>query len=127
MQISQGIQQNLSRWSRFRGTYRTLQEFHIDFRVTITTKALFLVNLRGYRYEQIQKILKLKNKGLTDQQIADDFNSKNIKTPTGKNYTRQLVLMTRYKYNKRLKRTKEHNVDVSPITLTYIFSYKIKK
>ena len=118
MLINHEIQQNQSRWNRFRGTYRTLQEFHIDFTVTITTKALSLVTLRGYRYEQIQKILKLKNKGLTDQQIAEHFNSKNIKTPTGKNYTRQLVLMTKYKYNKRLKRTKEHNVDVSPITLT---------
>ena len=99
----------------------------IKFTATITTKALSQFSLIGYRNEQIQKILKLKKKGLTDKQIADHFNSKNIKTPTGKNYTRQLVLMTRYKYNKRLKRTKEHNVDVSPITLTYIFSYKIKK
>ena len=63
----------------------------------------------------------LKNKGLTDQQIADHFNSQNIKTPTGKNYTRQLVLMTRYKYNKRLRRSAEYRVEVSPITLTYVF------
>ena len=90
----------------------------IKFTATITTKALSQFSLIGYRNEQIQKILKLKKKGLTDQQIADHFNSLNIKTPTSKSYTRQLVLMTRYKYNKRLKRTKEHNVDVSPITLT---------
>jgi hypothetical protein len=108
-------------------TYTGFDEIHIEFTATIRTSALSQFNLKGYRYEQIQKILKLKKKGLTDQQIADHFNSKNIKTPTGKNYTRQLVLITRYKYNKRLKRTKEHNVDVSPITLTYIFSYKIKK
>lgn len=107
--------------------YSEFKEIQIKFTATITTKALSQFSLIGYRNEQIQKILKLKKKGLTDKQIADHFNSKNIKTPTGKNYTRQLVLMTRYKYNKRLKRTKEHNVDVSPITLTYIFSYKIKK
>ena len=108
-------------------TYSGFKELSIEFNASITTTALSQFSLIGYRNEQIQKILKLKKKGLTDQQIADDFNSKNIKTPTGKNYTRQLVLMTRYKYNKRLKRTKEHNVDVSSITLTYIFSYKIKK
>ena len=108
-------------------TYTGFDEIHIEFTATIRTSALSQITLRGYRYEQIQKILKLKKKGLTDQQIADYFNSQNIKTPTGKNYTRQLVLMTRYKYNKRLERSKEHNVDVSPITLTYIFSYKIKK
>ncbi len=125
--INHGILLNRSQWSRFRLIYSEFKEIQIKFTATITTKALSQFSLIGYRNEQIQKILKLKKKGLTDKQIADHFNSKNIKTPTGKNYTRQLVLMTRYKYNKRLKRTKEHNVDVSPITLTYIFSYKIKK
>ena len=108
-------------------TYSEICGLRIKFTVKISTRKFSQFVLKGYRYEQIQKILKLKNKGLTDQQIADHFNSKNIKTPTGKNYTRQLVLMTRYKYNKRLRRSAEYRVEVSPITLTYIFSYKIKK
>ena len=101
--------------------YSGFKEIHIDFTATIRTSALSQFNLKGYRFEQIQKILKLKKKGLTDQQIADYFNSQNIKTPTGKNYTKQLVLMTRYKYNKRIKRSNTHKVKVSPITLKYIF------
>ena len=112
---------NPSRWSRFRGTYSNLSEILIEFTTTITTSSLSQFVLKGYRYEQIQKILKLKKKGLTDQQIADHFNAQNIKTPTGKNYTKQLVLMTRYKYNKRLKRSNTHTIKTSPITLTYIF------
>ena len=101
--------------------YSGFKEIHIDFTATIRTSALSQFNLKGYRFEQIQKILKLKKKGLTDKQIADHFNSQNIKTPTGKNYTKQLVLMTRYKYNKRLKRSKEYSVKVSPIIFKYIF------
>ena len=104
--------------------YFGFKEIHIDFTATIRTSALSQFNLKGYRFEQIQKILKLKKKGLTDKQIADHFNSLNIKTPTGKNYTRQLVLMTRYKYNKRILRSKEYSVEVSPITLTYVFIKK---
>ena len=91
-------------------TYSEFKEIQIKFTATITTKALSQFSLIGYRNEQIQKILKLKKKGLTDQQIADHFNSLNIKTPTGKSYTKQLVLMTRYKYNKRIQRSKEHSV-----------------
>ena len=65
----------------------------------------------------MQKILKLKEKGLTDQQIADHFNSLKIKTPTGKSYTKQLVLMTRYKYNKRIQRSREYSVTTTPIVI----------
>ena len=97
--------------------YSGFKEIHIDFTATIRTSALSQFNLKGYRFEQIQKILKLKNKGLTDQQIADYFNSQNIKTPTGKNYTRQLVLMTRYKYNKRIQRSREYSVTTTPMTI----------
>jgi len=89
----------------------------IKFTATITTKALSQFSLIGYRNEQIQKILKLKTKGLTDQQIADHFNSLNIKTPTGKSYTKQLVLMTRYKYNKRIQRSREYSVATTPIVI----------
>ena len=102
-------------------TYTGFDEIHIEFTATIRTSALSQFNLKGYRNEQIQKILKLKNKGLTDQQIADHFNIQNIKTPTGKNYTRQLVLMTRYKYNKRIERSKNYSVEVSPVIFKYIF------
>ena len=102
-------------------TYSEICGLRIKFTVKISTRKLSQFVLQGYRFEQIQKILKLKKKGLTDQQIADHFNSQNIKTPTGKNYTRQLVLMTRYKYNKRLKRSKEYSVKVSPIIFKYIF------
>jgi len=89
----------------------------IKFTASITTKALSQSSLIGYRNEQIQKILKLKKKGLTDKQIADHFNSLNIKTPTGKSYTKQLILMTRYKYNKRIKRSKEYSVRTTPMTI----------
>ena len=89
-------------------TYSGCKELSIEFNASITTKALSQFSLIGYRNEQIQKILKLKKKGFTDKQIADHFNSLNIKTPTGKSYTKQLVLMTRYKYNRRIKRSKEY-------------------
>ena len=102
-------------------TYFGFKELSIEFNASITTKALSQFSLIGYRNEQIQKILKLKKKGLTDQQIADHFNSINIKTPTGKSYTKQLVLMTRYKYKKRIERSKRYSVKVSPIIFKYIF------
>ena len=101
--------------------YFGFKEIHIDFTATIRTSALSQFNLKGYRFEQIQKILKLRNEGFTDQQIADHFKIKNIKTPTGKKYTKQLVLMTRYKYKKRIERSKGYSVEVSPIIFKYIF------
>ncbi|MFY0649335.1 MAG: hypothetical protein JXQ86_01650 [Methylophilaceae bacterium] len=97
--------------------YSGFKEIQIKFTATITTKSLSQFSLIGYRNEQIQKILKLKKKGLTDQQIADYFNSLNIKTPTGKSYTKQLVLMTRYKYNKRIQRSKEYLVRTTPMII----------
>jgi len=98
-------------------TYSEFKEIQIKFTASITTKALSKFSLIGYRNEQIQKILKLKKKGLTDKQIADHFNSLNIKTPTGKSYTKQLVLMTRYKYNKRIQRSKEYSVRTTPMII----------
>ena len=98
-------------------TYSEFKEIQIKFTASITTKALSQFSLIGYRNEQIQKILKLKKKGLTDKQIADHSNSLNIKTPTGKSYTKQLVLMTRYKYNKRIKRRKEYSVRTTPMII----------
>ena len=98
-------------------TYSGFKEIQIKFTTTITTKSLSQFSLIGYRNEQIQKILKLKKKGLTDKQIADHFNSYNIKTPTGKSYTKQLILMTRYKYNKRIKRSKEYSVRTTPMII----------
>ena len=97
--------------------YSGFKEIQIKFTATITTKALSQFSLIGCRNKQIQKILKLKKKGLTDQQIADHFNSLNIKTPTGKSYTKQLVLMTRYKYNKRIQRSREYSVTTTPMTI----------
>ena len=96
-------------------TYSGFKELSIEFNASITTKALSQFSLIGYRNEQIQKILKLKKKGFTDKQIADHFNSLKIKTPTGKSYTKQLVLMTRYKYNRRIKRSKEYSVTTTPM------------
>ena len=98
-------------------TYSGFKEIQIKFTATITTKALSQFSLIGYRNEQIQKILKLKKKGLTDQQIADHFNSLNIKTTTGKSYTKQLVFMARYKYNKRILCSKEYSVTTTPIVI----------
>ena len=97
--------------------YSEFKEIQIKFTATITTKVLSQFSLIDYRNEQIQKILKLKKKGLTDQQIADYFNSLNIKTPTGKSYTKQLVLMTRYKYNKRIQRSREYSVTTTPMII----------
>jgi hypothetical protein len=96
-------------------TYSGFKELSIEFNASITTKALSQRCLTSYQFKQIQKIFKLKKKGFTDQQIADHFNSLNVKTPTGKNYTKQLVLMTRYKYGNRIKRSKEFSVTSSPM------------
>ena len=98
-------------------TYSGFKELSIEFNASITTKALSQRCLTSYQFKQIQKIFKLKKKGLTDQQIADHFNSLKIKTPTGKSYTKQLVLMTRYKYNKRILRSKEYSITTTPMII----------
>ena len=71
MWINREILPNLSPSNRFRLIYFGFKEIHIDFTATIRTSALSQFNLKGYRFEQIQKILKLKKKGLADKQIAD--------------------------------------------------------
>ena len=105
-------------------TYSGFKELSIEFTATITTKALSQFSLIGYRNQQIQKILKLKKKGLTDQQIADHFNSLNIKTPTGKSYKKQLVLMTRYKFKICIKRSNAHRVKFHPSFLNIFLNKK---
>ena len=80
--INHGIWQNQLPSNRFRLIYSGFDEIHIEFTATIRTSALSQFTLKGYRYEQIQEILKLKKKGLTDQHIAEHLNSQNIKTPT---------------------------------------------
>ena len=53
--------------------------------------------------------------GMGNKQISEYLNSKNIKTPTGKEYTRQLIGMYFYKSRKIERRLKHSELKFTDI------------
>lgn len=84
----------------------------LSFEVEITSKSLSLSVIPKDRLGRLILIKKLHSDGLNDRQIADYFNSKNIKTPKGKTYYSELVFVTRNKFEKRNLRKEEFSYEI---------------
>ena len=107
MLTNQEIQQSLLRWNKFRNTYSDYKLF-VNFNVTINTNKLSVFRIRNERLKRLEFIYSLYKKGLSNKEISEYLNNKNLKTfRTNKIYTPKLIWMTIKKYKIRLLRNKE--------------------
>ena len=89
--------------------------FIVTFEVNFKTQVLTKVR-KHKRFEEIHNlILTLHNQGLGNKEISNYLNSHNIKTPTGKDYTRHLIGMFFYKYRKMNNRLKHSELKLTNI------------
>ena len=89
--------------------------FIVTFEVNFKTQVLTKVR-KHKRFEEIHNlILTLHNQGLGNKEISNYLNSNNIKTPTGKDYTRQLIGMYFYKSRKIERRLKHSELKLTNI------------
>ena len=107
MLINQEIQQSPLRWNKFRNTYSDYKLF-LNFNVTINTNKLSVFRIRNERLKRLEFIYSLYKKGLSNKEISEYLNNKNLKTfRTNNIYTPKLIWMTIKKYKIRLLRNKE--------------------
>ena len=80
----------------------------ITFDVNLKTQLLTRFR-KSKRFEDIHNLIdQLHEEGMGNKQISEYLNSQNIKTPTGKEYTRQLIGMYFYK-SRKIKRRLKHS------------------
>jgi hypothetical protein len=119
--INQEILQNQLRSSSFQDilspfpVVKNPDNFIITFDVNITTQILTKFK-KSKRFEEIHNLInKLHEEGLGNKEISNYLNSNNIKTPTGKDYTRQLIGMYFYKSRKIERRLKHSELKLTNI------------
>jgi hypothetical protein len=87
----------------------------ITFDVNLRTQVLSKVR-KSKRFENIHNLInKLYEEGMGNKEISNYLNSNNIKTPTGKDYTRQLIGMYFYKSRKIDRRLKHSELKLTNI------------
>ena len=84
-------------WSRIKDIRRPFPHVKnpdsliITFEETFTTQVLTRFR-KSKRFEDAHNLInKLHDEGMGNKEISNYLNSRNIKTPTGKDYTRQLI------------------------------------
>ena len=85
------------------------------FDVEITSKALSIPVISSGQEDRHDLIQQLHNESLTDADIAEYMNERNIKTPTGKQYYQELVWVTRNKFLKRNLRKKDLSYEIKNV------------
>ena len=112
MLINQEIWQNLSLWNKFRITYSDYKLF-VNFNVIIETNRLGVFRIGNERLKRLELIYSLHKKGLSNKDISEHLNNKNLKTFRSNNvYTPKLIWMTLKKYKIRLSRNKDHILQI---------------
>ena len=110
--ISQEIWQNLLQWNKFRITYSDYKLF-INFNVLIETNRLGVFRIGNKRLKRLELIYSLHKKGLSNKDISEYLNNKNLKTfRTNEVYTPKLIWMTLKKYKIRLLRNKDNIIQI---------------
>jgi len=89
--------------------------FFITWSVKFKTQELTKFK-KSKRFQETHNLInKLHKEGMGNKQISEYLNSKNIKTPTGKEYTRQLIGMYFYKSRKIERRLKHSELKLTNI------------
>ena len=87
----------------------------ITFDVNFTTQVLTRFR-KSKRFEDTHNLInKLHEEGMGNKEISNYLNSNKIKTPTGKDYTRQLIGMYFYKSRKINRRLKHSELKITNI------------
>ena len=93
--------------------------FVVTFEVNFTTQVLTKFK-KLKRFEEIHNLINnLHKEGMGNKQISDYLNSHNIKTPTGKDYTRQLIGMYFYKSRKIERRLRHSELKLTNIQFCF--------
>ena len=121
MSINQEIQLNKLLSSKFKDIRppfpltKNTDDLIITFDVNFTTQVLTRFR-KSKRFEDIHNLIdQLHEEGMGNKQISEYLNSQNIKTPTGKEYTRQLIGMYFYKSRKIKRRLKYSELKITNI------------
>mgnify|MGYP003985554565 CR=1 FL=1 len=121
MLTSQETWQNRSQWSRIKDIRRPFPHVKnpdsliITFEVNFTTQILTKFR-KSKRFEDTHNLInKLHEEGMGNKEISNYLNSHNIKTPTGKDYTRQLIGMYFYKSRKIERRLRHSELKLTNI------------
>ena len=79
----------------------------------IETNRLGVFRIQNERLKRLELIYSLHKKGLSNKDISEYLNNKNLKTfRTKDNYTPKLICMTLKKYQKRLFRNKDNIIQI---------------
>ncbi len=109
---NQEIWQSLSQWNKFRITYSDYKLF-INFNVLIETNRLGVFRIGNKRLKRLELIYSLHKKGLSNKDISEYLNNKNLRTLRTNNiYTPKLIWMTLKKYKIRLLRNKDNIIQI---------------
>ena len=108
-------------WSRFKDIrppfphIKKPDDLIITFDVNFTTQVLTRFR-KSKRFEDTHNLInKLHEEGMGNKEISNYLNSHKIKTPTGKDYTRQLIGMYFYKSRKINRRLKHSELKITNI------------
>ena len=109
---SQETWQNLLQWNKFRITYSEYKLF-VNFNVLIETNRLGVFRIGNKRLKRLELIYSLHKKGLSNKDISEYLNNKNLRTLRTNNiYTPKLIWMTLKKYKIRLLRNKDNIIQI---------------
>ena len=112
MLTNQEIQQNQLRWNKFRITYSDYKLF-VNFNFKIETNRLGVFLIRNESFNRLELIYDLHKQGLSNKEISEYLNNKNLKTfRTNNIYTPKLIWMTLKKYKIRLLRNKDNIIQI---------------
>ena len=101
-----------SQWNKFRNTYSDYKLF-VKFNVTINTDKFSVFRIQNERLKRLELIYNLHIKGLSNKEISEYLNNKNLKTfRTNDIYTPKLIWITLKKYNIRLLRKNENILQI---------------
>jgi hypothetical protein len=100
------------RWNRFKSTIFEYK-FYFRFQIVIQTNKLGIFRIGNERLKRLELIYSLHKKGLSNKDISEYLNNKNLKTfRTNDIYTPKLIWMTLKKYNIRLLRKNENILQI---------------
>ena len=112
MEITPTYTAQTIQWNKFRITYSDYKLF-INFNVLIETNRLGVFRIGNKRLKRLELIYSLHKKGLSNKDISEYLNNKNLRTLRTNNiYTPKLIWMTLKKYKIRLLRNKDNIIQI---------------
>ena len=99
-------------WNKFRNTYSDYKLF-VKFNVTINTDKFSVFRIQNERLKRLELIYSLYKRGLSNKEISEYLNNKNLKTfRKNDSYTPKLIWMTLKKYKIKLLRNKDNIIQI---------------